>query len=73
MRLGTHQIFLVAVRMPDAPKRGLVIRARRQVELNHGMDVPVALEAPQHPSPNARPVAEPARLVGLGRGGRELG
>ena len=64
--------------MPDAPKRGLVIRARRQVELNHGMDVPVALEAPQHPSPNARPVAEPARLDrrmagSLGNSRRKLG
>ena len=57
-----HQILFVPVRMPDAPKRGLVIRARRQIEAHNGVDVAVALEAPQHPRPNAWPVAEPARL-----------
>ena len=78
MRLGTHQIFLVAVRMPDAPKRGLVIRARRQKEAHNAVDVAVALEAPQNPSPNARPVAEPVRLDrrmagSLGHSRRKLG
>ena len=57
-----HQILFVPVRMPDAPERGLVIRARRQIEAHNGVDVAVALEAPQHPRPNAWPVAEPARL-----------
>ena len=75
-----HQILFVPVRMPDAPKRGLVIRARRQIEAHNGVDVAVALEAPQHPLPNVRPVAEPVRLDrrmarcgSLGHSRRKLG